>query len=111
MRLPAFKKNRIALALILVLLIAGLTMARFMPNSPAPKNYRSGKPGNVLLDAAALATRGNLQGVYQVKAGDTAFGIAKRYNVSIQALLQANGVTPAGLYVDQWLAIPRRPSL
>lgn len=46
-------------------------------------------------------------GMYTVQAGDTLFGVARRYGVSVEGLAQANGlVWTAWLVVGQRLVIP-----
>ena len=45
---------------------------------------------------------------YTVKAGDTFFSIARRYNISVDALIAANpNVNPDALYVGQVICIPK----
>ncbi|MCS6844486.1 MAG: LysM peptidoglycan-binding domain-containing protein [Caldilineales bacterium] len=47
--------------------------------------------------------------VHVVQAGETLSGIAARYGVSVQALMQANGIAnPSLIYVGQRLTIPGR---
>ena len=49
--------------------------------------------------------------VHQVKAGETLDAIARRYSVSRQQLVRANGITnPNLLFVDQRLTIPASPT-
>ncbi len=44
---------------------------------------------------------------YTVKAGDTFYSIARRYNISLDALLNANpNVNPDALYIGQVICIP-----
>lgn len=43
---------------------------------------------------------------YVVKSGDSLYKIAKMYNVSVDDLLQANGLTSALIYPNQVLIIP-----
>jgi LysM repeat protein len=44
---------------------------------------------------------------YVVRLGDTLYSIAKRFGVSMQAIMQANGITnPNYIYVGQVLIIP-----
>ena len=50
---------------------------------------------------AALPTAGR----YQVVRGDTAFSIARRYGLSVDALLALNGLTDSGVKVGQWLSV------
>jgi LysM repeat protein len=45
-------------------------------------------------------------GVYQVQPGDTLNGIARSYGVTTGALMQANGIAGAYIYVGQQLVIP-----
>ncbi|WP_459501781.1 cell wall hydrolase [Bacillus sp. C1] len=51
------------------------------------------------------ATNHSLQAVYQVQRGDTLEAIAKRYNVSIEAIRQANGTNGDRIYAGQHLII------
>ncbi|TNJ62728.1 LysM peptidoglycan-binding domain-containing protein [Paenibacillus hemerocallicola] len=45
---------------------------------------------------------------YVVQPGDTLYAIASRYGVTVQALMQANGLTsPGQLYAGQTIFIPR----
>ena len=63
-------------------------------NTPMPE------PTAVLPTAAALA-------IHVVKRGDTLYAIARRYGVSVSAIVQANGLTnPRRLNVSQKLIIP-----
>lgn len=56
---------------------------------------------------AALAAPQAQGGTHVVQAGETLSGIAARYGVSVQALMQANGITnPSLIYVGQRLTIP-----
>ena len=43
---------------------------------------------------------------HAVKAGDTVYGIAKRYNITEKELLDANGGLPEGLRVGSYVRIP-----
>lgn len=57
--------------------------------------------------ATALVALGGAQGAYEVKAGDTIEGIARRLGVSQRALLEANpGVVPERLQIGQRLSLP-----
>lgn len=47
---------------------------------------------------------------YVIRKGDTLAAIAKAFNVTLQALLNANpGITPQALYIDQVICIPIAP--
>ena len=46
---------------------------------------------------------------YTIKAGDTLFFISQRFNVSVQAIINANpGIDPNNLQIGQIICIPRR---
>ncbi len=48
--------------------------------------------------------------VYAIKSGDTLFGLAQRYNTSVDAILRANpGLDPNRLYIGQQICIPGQP--
>jgi LysM repeat protein len=54
-----------------------------------------------------VATAASGGGVYVVQAGDTLFGIAGRFDVSMDAIMQANGLSdPNYIYEGQELIIP-----
>ena len=45
--------------------------------------------------------------VHQVQPGDTLFSLARRYNVTVDAIVRANGLDdPSAIYVGQTLVIP-----
>jgi peptidoglycan endopeptidase LytF len=45
--------------------------------------------------------------IYTIVSGDTIYAIARRYNVSVDAILGANpGINPNALYIGQQLCIP-----
>ncbi|WP_318505339.1 LysM peptidoglycan-binding domain-containing protein [Bacillus sp. T3] len=43
---------------------------------------------------------------YTVKKGDTLYSLAKRYQVSVQQLMDVNGLSSERIYVDQELLVP-----
>lgn len=43
---------------------------------------------------------------YQVRTGDTLSQLARRYGTTVQAIMNANGLTSTRIYVNQWLRIP-----
>ena len=45
--------------------------------------------------------------IYTVRAGDTLFAIAQRFNTTIQAIINANpGIDPNRLFIGQRICIP-----
>ena len=47
--------------------------------------------------------------LYTIRAGDTLYLIAQRYNVTVQELIAANpGINPNNLQIGQQICIPRR---
>ncbi len=44
--------------------------------------------------------------IYVVRQGDTLYSIARRYNTTVQAIMEANGLTSYNIYVGQQLRIP-----
>lgn len=48
--------------------------------------------------------------VYTVKNGDSLYSIAKKYNVSIEALINANDLTSTQIYPNQVIVIPVKVS-
>ncbi|HWR61469.1 MAG TPA: L,D-transpeptidase family protein [Clostridia bacterium] len=50
------------------------------------------------------------QNAYVIRRGDTLSAIAKAFEVTLQALMNANpGITPQALYVDQVICVPIAP--
>jgi peptidoglycan endopeptidase LytF len=50
--------------------------------------------------------------IYTIKAGDTYFSLAQRFQVSVQAIREANpGVNPNTLRIGQRICIPARPEI
>ncbi len=59
-------------------------------------------------DGAPEAENGAPDGIYVVQQGDTLYGIAVQFNVSMEALLETNGMDdPNMLQVGQELEIPQ----
>ncbi len=87
-----------------------------MPRSPAYLNpaFRFAYGAIVVICALllftsqiAFAQQGEQPHIYEVKPGDTLVGIGEKFGVSIEALMQANGITDANvLYVGQKLTVP-----
>ncbi|MBU5440053.1 LysM domain-containing protein [Tissierella sp. MSJ-40] len=47
--------------------------------------------------------------LYTIRAGDTLFALSQRFNVSVQAIINANpGIDPNNLQIGQVICIPRR---
>ncbi len=46
------------------------------------------------------------EGIYTVQKGDTLYSIARKFNVSVQAIVDANNLTSTLLSIDQKLTIP-----
>ncbi len=58
---------------------------------------------------AAPARQGPDSSVYVVQPGDTLSGIALRFDTTVEAIAELNGIADAEyIYVGQWLRIPRR---
>lgn len=62
---------------------------------------------DLIVNTTTLAIKGDLQTLYQVKKGDNLFGISRKFDVSVQAIKDANKDKRDILAVDQWLAIPK----
>ena len=62
---------------------------------------------DLIANTTTLAIKGDLQTLYQVKKGDTLFGISRKFDVSVQAIKDANKDKRDMLAVGQWLAIPK----
>lgn len=67
----------------------------------------SGSPATGLEDAGSVPEPSPPPQVYVVKAGDTLYAIAGRFNCEVDELIQANGIAdPNALQVGQQLQIP-----
>ncbi len=96
---------RAVLGVVAALLPLALALAGCGPGVPAPVENRmavAAPAGQVIgrLKDGSLAIR--------VRRGDTAYGIARRHNVSLRALIERNRLAPPyTLRVGQVLAVPR----
>lgn len=71
------------------------------PKAPAPSR------GNAAdRDDRSASARGEGGRTYTVQAGDTLFGIAMRFGVTVDALREANGISGSGLMRGRTLKIP-----
>lgn len=61
---------------------------------------------SMILATAAVAAPPSQPTVHVVKRGDTLFGIATRYQTTVQAIVQANGLSATSIQVGQKLRIP-----
>ncbi len=66
-------------------------------------------PAEVVVNAAAAAIKGELQTLYHVKTGDSLYSIAKKHNVSVKAIKDANRDTNNLLAVGEIIVIPTKP--
>ena len=86
-------------------------------NLSSPKSLRAGTwmvvpvTGTTARAAAPPATQSIANGTYKIKAGDTLSSIARRSNVTVAALQQANNLeSTASLRVGDVLRVPTAPS-
>ena len=86
------------------------SIARSYNTTVAKLQRDNGLSSNLIHPGQKLKLRpGSRSGLgrYQVKAGDTMGKIAKAHNVSLTALLRANGMSSRStIYPGQWLVIP-----
>ncbi len=103
---------------LLVLAVVGGGAIVFSPwrrNSPKPeqeldKDLRvsSDNPmGEVVVNTTATAIKGDLQNLYRVKRGDSLYSIARKHDVSVKAIKDANRDTDNLLAVGEMLVIPQ----
>lgn len=101
------------LALTLAALLLGATgmilakKARTTPPTPAVAAVDDRSTPEMVVNAASLAVAGELQTLYQVKKGDTLFGISRKFDVSVKAIQDANKDKSTIVKVDQWIVIPK----
>jgi D-alanyl-D-alanine carboxypeptidase len=96
-----------ALGLLLAVLLAACGGGSFLFATPSVSPTPSG--GHTLTPSAAAAspTATPIDALYVVQSGDTLGAIASRFGVSLDVLMQANGITDAArLQVGQVLTIP-----
>lgn len=105
MRYPRFAA--ITISLIGLLMLASVAHAARIPSplqpatTPEPNPVSSGNTGST-----TTTNTGNAA-TYVVKQGETLFKIAVRFNLTVQELAAANGITnPALIYAGQVLKIP-----
>jgi LysM repeat protein len=84
-----------------------ITIATPTPGKPGDSGSASTAPAANSTPTPNLTTNGQ-NGSYTVQPGDTLYGIAVHFNVSVQALMDANSITdPASLQAGQVLVIPK----
>lgn len=71
----------------------------------ATPNYVSPGGANTVLPTTPVPPPGTAA-TYTVQAGDTLFGIAGKYGVTVDAIVSTNGLTTTTIYVGQVLQIP-----
>lgn len=83
------------------------TSPRRPPTFPATVVYATLTPSPTPPATATLAPTFAPQTTYVVRAGDTLFGIARRYNTTVEAIMAANRMANYNIYIGQVLIIPR----
>jgi LysM repeat protein len=79
-----------------------MTIVTPTPGLPAAPGATSATPTE-----EAQQSQNGQNGTYTVQPGDTLFSIATKFNVTIDALMQANSITdPTALQANQVLVIP-----
>jgi len=78
--------------------------------SPYPTNVTqqvaSQAPAATTTNTAPVATTSSATRSHNIVKGDTLFGITRKYNVTLDALKKANGMTGDTIYAGQTLRIP-----
>jgi murein DD-endopeptidase MepM/ murein hydrolase activator NlpD len=79
---------------------------------PVTQTLAAAAPAPVAAPAANLVAVPSDAYVHMVESGESLYTIARRYNVTAQAIIQANGFSaPDKIYVGQKLVIPGRADL
>lgn len=79
-------------------------------SSPPPAAASSQRAGAPVATGAAPAAGEKDTFIYEVKAGDNPYSIARRYGVSYKELMELNGIEdPTKLRIGQKLKIPKKP--
>ncbi len=84
------------------------------PATPAPVLMPQAAPVAPVVPAPSLATVPATGGTYVhvIQSGESLYTIARQYDVTTQALVQANGLSsPDKIFVGQKISIPGRPDL
>ena len=86
-----------------------VTQQRTRPAAPAATNVTMRATANLSPRTGTPTVEAAAQRSHKVQAGETPASIARRYNLSVDALLAANpGVNPRRIQVGQILKLPRR---
>ncbi len=110
---------------VLMLTGCGGTRVGYLPTPPDPPSIPARKPTPPVVAAAPVSTAQlapakvvaapaapvKLAATYRVRAGDTVYGVARRFGVPLRGVIDANGLRPPyALNVGQALKIrePRR---
>lgn len=78
------------------------------PNDAPAANYAPTPDPSELEAPAATAEAGGATTPHVVAAGDTLWGLARKYNTSVEAIQAANGMTDTNARLGQTLQIPGR---
>ncbi len=77
------------------------------PVYDTPAAYEeSTSPDRTASGVSAIPSRGGATTVHTIVRGDTLWGLGKQYNVSIEAIKQANSMTKDTVVLGQKIAIP-----